>query len=63
MTDPLAGLKFGLCKRGRESTGVSDPVGPAGKAKDRPLPEFFVGDFFGRGFGSGLAFEAGEGFF
>jgi hypothetical protein len=26
----------------------------------RPLPEFFVGSFFGRGFASGLAFGAGE---
>src|SRR5258708_20476312 len=28
-----------------------------------PLPEFFVGSFFRRGFASGLAFEAGEGVF
>src|SRR5713101_1279413 len=29
----------------------------------RPLPEFFVCSFFGRGFASWLAFEAGEGVF
>ncbi|PYT57681.1 MAG: hypothetical protein DMG35_19845 [Acidobacteria bacterium] len=28
-----------------------------------PLPEFFVGGFFGRCFASWLAFEAGEGVF
>src|SRR2546426_6522280 len=28
-----------------------------------PLPEFFVGGFFGRRFASWLAFEAGEGVF
>ncbi len=30
---------------------------------ERPLPEFFVGGFFGRCFASWPAFEAGEGVF
>ncbi len=32
----------------------------SGMGRRGPLPEFFVGSFFGRGFASGLAFEAGE---
>src|SRR5260370_28961484 len=32
----------------------------SGMGRRGPLPEFFVGSFFGRGFASGLAFEAVE---
>src|SRR5712691_11759137 len=39
------------------------PTGVGPQAKDRPLPEFFVGDFFGRSFGSWLAVGVGEGGF
>src|SRR5260370_2945405 len=35
----------------------------SGMGRRGPLPEFFVGSFFGRGFASGFAFEAGEGVF
>ena len=35
----------------------------SGMGRRGPLPEFFVGSCFGRGFASGLAFGAGEGVF
>src|SRR6266436_9703026 len=47
----------------QESEKDSCPERAQRDGRRGPLPEFFVGSFFGRGFASGLAFGAGEGVF